>query len=230
MQETIKTVAVFGANGRVGSLVVNELVSRGYAVRAFVHSSKKLGDTKDVQFIQGDIGDVTKVQEALIGADAVLSALGSWGTKQKNILTMGMKVIVPQMEKKGLQRLISLTGADAWTGAQMEDFRLKRRLFFGTYNHRPAVLQAFAHRIFSTLAGKIVEDGENHMKLLESSSLDWTVIRSPVMNNRGESEFELTNTYPWPWATINRTGVAISMVDQIENTNYVRQAPYIGRS
>jgi len=225
-----KTVAVFGANGRVGSLVVQELLTRGYRVRAFVHHVDRSGDEDAVHYIRGDIGDTRKVEEALTGADAVISALGSWGTKQKNILTVGMRVIAPLMERQGLHRLVSLTGADAWTSSQYHDWNSKPMMLVGIYNHRPAVIQAMSHRVFSTIAQKIIQDGENHIRILEESSLDWTVVRSPVMNEVGASTYKLTDTYPWPWSTINRAAVAVCLVDQLERRDNMRRAPYIGRS
>lgn len=98
-----KTIAVFGANGRVGSLVVSELLTRGYGVRAFVHGEPRERLT-GVTYIQGDVADAAKVAEALTGADAVISALGSWGTPSKDILRTAMKTIVPLLEASDTRR------------------------------------------------------------------------------------------------------------------------------
>jgi putative NADH-flavin reductase len=222
----MKTVTVFGANGRVGSLVVDELVKRGYTVRAFVHGAPHRKH-KEVAYIKGDVANGAEVEAALGSADAVISALGSWGTPSKDILTVGMKHIIPAMQQKGVRRVISLTGADAWASSQ---YTVRKQAgLFTKMNKRPAWLQVASHAVFSRLAPKIIQDGETHIALLEKSSLDWTVVRSPVMNEKGASGFVLTERYPWPWQTINRQAVAVALVDQLESTTFIGAAPYITR-
>ena len=83
--------------------------------------------------------------------------------------------------------------------------------------------------IFNTLAGKILRDGEAHIRTLSQSSLDWTVVRSPVMNDKASMAYKLNETYPWPWQTVNRQLVAQAMVAQVTSSQYVRKAPYLHR-
>jgi uncharacterized protein len=205
-----KTIAVFGANGRVGSLVVELLLSRGYNVRAFVHGTPKT-TLPSVVYIQGDVADKQKVNNALEGADAVISVLGSWGTKDKNTLTIAMQNIVPGMDSWGISRIISLTGADAQVPG------------------KHSLISTLSHFAFSVLARKIIQDGEAHIVLLMASGLAWTVLRSPVMNEKGRDDYSLNTVYPMPWHTINRHAVAKAMVDQIETTEFAQSSPYIHR-
>ena len=87
------------------------------------------------------------------------------------------------------------------------------------------------HTAIGLFAGKILHDGEEHMKLLGQSSLDWTVTRSPIMNERGDpSHFTLTDKRSYPWQTVNRASVAIAMVDQITSDEFINEAPFIVRS
>ena len=77
---------------------------------------------------------------------------------------------------------------------------------------------------------KILADGEKHIRLLEESGLDWTVVRSPIMNERGDAMgFKLTDKRPAPWATVNRRSVAAGMLRLVEDRKYSRQAPFITR-
>lgn len=205
------TITVFGANGRVGSLLVQKLTEQGHAVRAFVHGEPKQRLTS-VVYIQGDVADKASVTEALQGAEAVVSALGSWGTKDKNILTVAMKTIVPLMEAQGIRRIVSLTGADAQVDGE-----------------KHSLISHASHALFSRLAPKIMKDGETHIQLLKQSQLDWTVLRSPVMNEKGKGTYQLSGTYPMPWQTIHRHAVAQAMVDQVAVADFVKAAPYLHR-
>ncbi len=206
-------ILVLGANGKVGSLVVKELSKTEYSISAFIHGKNLLPEYKNVTFFQGDIYNPESLRQALKDIDIVISCLGSWGTKRKDVLSVAMKNIIPLMESTGCNRIISLTGSEA----QVKEEKI-------------GIIQRLTHPIFKLLAGKILFDGEEHLRLLQSSNLNWTVVRSPVMNNVGKpGKFQLKNKYPLPFRTINRHSVAISLVNQIEDEVFINSAPYIFR-
>lgn len=208
----MKHITVFGANGRVGRLVVAGLLDRGHTVTAFVHSAGDMKDTDQLRVIQGDIYDAESVGGALAGADAVISALGSWGTPGKDILSKGMANIIPAMQSHGVKRIISLTGAEARTRGDQR-----------------SLVHRVAHLAASMFAGKILRDGESHIEQLETSSLDWTVVRSPVMNEKGSTHYLLKMKRPYPWQTIHRQAVADAMVQQLNDSHFSNRSPFITR-
>ncbi|MBP7767295.1 NAD(P)H-binding protein [Candidatus Saccharibacteria bacterium] len=78
---------------------------------------------------------------------------------------------------------------------------------------------------------KILEDGEKHIKLLKNSDLDWTVLRSPIMNDQGNPEnYGFSGKKTMPWSTINRESVAICLVELVREQGYTNQLPYIKRT
>lgn len=204
-------IVVFGANGRVGRLIVKQLIDQRHTVTAFVHSDPKQR-VDDVTYISGDVHDASNVRDALEDTEVVISALGSWGTKEKDILSSAMQNLIPAMRQRGIRRIISLTGADAKLPKEPVPL--------------PAKLSRFA---FSLIAGKVLRDGEVHLRLLASSDLDWTVLRSPIMNEKRGMGYTLLETPPAPWSKIHRYAVARAMVEQIEDTKHIRQAPYLHR-
>lgn len=206
-------VTIFGANGKVGSLVVEACLEMDYDVVAFIYGKNNFNPRKRLQIINGNIYNIEDVEKALIKSDAVISALGSWRTPNKNILTMGMKNIIPTMQNIGIKRIISLTGADANLNDEYISFF--RKLF---------------SQFLKIIAKKIIQDAETHMHLLTESDLSWTVIRSPVMNNNGSaSAYKFTDKRPLPWTTINRKSVALAMVKSLVDNKYEKKAPYITR-
>jgi putative NADH-flavin reductase len=206
-------VTVFGANGKVGSIVVEQLLEQGHHVKAFVHSASHFEPHPNLEIIKGDIYSAKQVADSIKGSKAVISALGSWGTSKKDILFKGMKNIVPAMQQNNIVRIVSLTGSAAQSsGDKFSVINMSNRALLGLF------------------AKKILIDGEKHIKLLEDSGLNWTVVRSPVMNNKGDAtKYCLLDKAPKPWGTINRQSVAISLVELLTNVGYKQKAPYIVR-
>jgi len=203
-------IAIFGASGRVGRLVVAEALSRGYAVTAFVHRHTHLEDDPRLTIVQGDIHSEDDIHKALAQADAIISTLGSWSTKQKDILSAGMRHIIPAAQSVGIDRIVSLTGADARADGDTL-----------------SVIHRVSHAGINLIAGNILRDGETHIKLLESSQLDWTVIRSPIMTSTDSKAYTLTHTRPLPWNTISRQSVALAMLAELDQDHHSQQALFI---
>jgi uncharacterized protein YbjT (DUF2867 family) len=70
-------VTVFGATGKIGRLVVEDLLAGGHDVTVYVRNPEKLGsrDSRLVT-IAGELSDAARIQQAVRGSDAVISALG----------------------------------------------------------------------------------------------------------------------------------------------------------
>lgn len=108
-------ITVFGANGKVGSKVVSEALKMGFDVVAFVYGKSDFEPSKNLKVVCGDVKNPHDVNNALEGSKAVISALGSWGTASKDILTSGMMTVIPAMHRHKIRRIVTLTGADALT-------------------------------------------------------------------------------------------------------------------
>ncbi len=206
----VATVVVFGATGKVGRLVVEYALADGYQVTAFVHRHHDLPNTSNLQIVKGDIYNRADIERVLNDADVVVSALSSWGSQYKDVLATAMASIVAVSKRYGVSRIVSLTGADA-----------------RAYGDEISVLHRLSHVAISIVAGKVLRDGERHIKLLRDSKLDWTVIRSPVMKNNDASDYVLSNHRPAPWALVSRRAVARAMVDQIKSGHNSHNAPFI---
>jgi len=203
-------LTVFGASGKVGRKVVEEAVKDGHKVVAFVHSKNPFQNIDNVLVVQGDINNIEDVQKALEGADSVISALGSWGTKTKDVVSSGAKNIVSAMEQNGQKRLITLTGSGArWS----ED--------------TPNFFQRINHSFVGLLNSKVLRDGEEHIRILEASKLDWTVVRSPIMSSAKKKKYKLDFIEPAVYERVSRHAVARCMVDLLKNASYIRKAPHI---
>jgi putative NADH-flavin reductase len=203
-------ITIFGASGKVGVQVVSLALKRGYTVNAFVHSHNPFKATPGLKVITGDIYKLSDVAQAIQGSQAVISCLGSWGSKKGDVLSTAMNSIIPAMVNQKITRIISLTGSGA---------------FDSTDNL--SVSDKLSHKLFSVVAGKILADGEKHMRLLRASGLEWTVVRSPVMRSFGGDGYDLCTDLSKLWDSVSRKSVAIAMVDQLEMTDNFRSSPVI---
>ncbi|MBA2279132.1 NAD(P)H-binding protein [Candidatus Saccharibacteria bacterium] len=207
-------VLILGASGRIGSRLVTEMLHRGYEVTAFIHGPNHFRKQDKLHIIRGDIHSAADIEKVLKHNDVVLSALGSWGTQVHDILSTAMKNVVPLMEKHGKKRIVSLTGADA-----------------RDVGDKPSRLQHLSYKILGHAAGAIIQDAEEHIRILRKSNLDWTVLRSPVMvDNDNHRTFQLTDELVMPWHTISRQSVVLAMADMVEGRTYLKRSPVISRA
>ncbi|MCA9327096.1 NAD(P)H-binding protein [Candidatus Saccharibacteria bacterium] len=206
-------VVVFGASGRVGSRVVELLLASGHEVVATVHSKNPFEKHPSLTVAELDIHDQKAVDAAIRGADAVVSTVSNWGSETGDVLTAAMRAIVPAMKKHHVMRLISLTGNAAFSP-----------------DDKPSLVQKANRAMLQRIAPKVLADGEKHMEVLRQTDLDWTVIRSPVMNTLGKEAYKLKKELSGGAATIHRQSVAQAIVDQLHDGTWLRQTPTIWRA
>ena len=204
-------VAVMGASGKVGRQLTAELLKRGHTVTALVHSSK-LGvpPNSKLHVVSGDIHSSSDIAAAIKGSDAIVSTLGSWGTKSKDIVSAATKNLIPAMQKAGIKRFVSVTGNAAILPGE-----------------NLTLIQNLSRRALLVIAKPILSDAEEHLRLLHDSDLDWTAIRSPVMTNSNKPNYKLASKPFAPWAVVSRTGVVMALADIIEDGSFSNQAPFI---
>lgn len=210
-------VAVFGASGRTGRLVVERALEAGHEVRAFVRGPAGLDPPPEVassgrlEVVRGDVTDAAAVEGGVAGVDAVLSALGHTKTSTRDVHTVGTRNIVAAMEKHGAKRLVSLTGAG------VRDHRDRPK-----FSDRAIV---FALKL---LQGRVLRDAEGHARILDGSGLDWIIVRAPMLTDgEGKGEYRVGYVGKNSGSRISRADVADFMLAQLEDRTYLRRAPMV---
>jgi putative NADH-flavin reductase len=204
-------VVIFGASGRTGQPLVQQALEQGHQVVAFVRNPASLGIKHDnLTFVQGDVLDPKKVEEAVAGADAVFNTLGQPNEPNTTVLSEGTRNIIQGMQKCGVRRLIS----QASLGTVGDDKEVG--IFF-----RWIVVPIF-------LKHKIA-DKQKQDQYIRESNLDWTVVRATQLTSgpkTGKYRSGLNLKLPW-WAKIAREDVADFMLKQLTDKTYVHQSPGI---
>jgi putative NADH-flavin reductase len=164
----MKKLIIFGATGATGKEVVRQSLGEGFDVTVIVRDPSSLhsGDP-DLKIVQGDVLRPETFSEEIIGKDAVISCLGiGSGTKPTVVYSEGVRNILTAMEKADVTRLICISAGALYTNKNMGFIiRTLTRL----------VLQKIFRNPYADM--RIME------KILERSSIDWTVLRPPMLRN-----------------------------------------------
>jgi putative NADH-flavin reductase len=202
-------VAVLGATGATGRLLVDELVRRGHTVVALTRSPQPDGP-EAVSWVAGDARDPGALATLVRGADAVVSALGP----RRGDSTLHREVaplLVTAMEEAGVRRFVGVSGA----GIDVPGDRKSRR---------DRVISALVQR----LGGQAVRDKALERQAWADSGLDWTLVRAPRLGDGPPTGQVEHSAHHSPRRTsIPRADLATFLVDLVARPDYVQQAPLV---
>ncbi|ARF59483.1 NAD(P)-dependent oxidoreductase [Streptomyces gilvosporeus] len=109
------TIALFGANGTIGSRILNEALQRGHQVTAVVRDPAKITTSHpNLTVTTGDVLDPASVAAVAKGKDVVVSAVGGGGAEgHRATIEPAAKSLVSGVRTLGDEapRLISVGGA-----------------------------------------------------------------------------------------------------------------------
>lgn len=196
-------ILVLGGTGRVGSHIVALALKDQHHVTVLVRDPEKIHvHDKNLTIIQGDVLNQENIVRAIHGADVVISALNTDGTRT---LSESMPLIIEAMHNEGIKRIITVGTAGI----------LQSRLF-------PNVLryQSSESKRKSTRAA---EEHHRVFLLLDDSNLGWTIVCPtylPIGERLGKCRAERD--------VLPEGGAQISVMDTAEFTyNQIKDSSYI---
>jgi putative NADH-flavin reductase len=205
-------IIIFGATGRTGLPLVTQALAAGHEVTAFVRTPNKLQISHaKFRLVRGDLNDATGIEAAIAGRDAVLSALGPIPGGQKDIMKVAFTNIVAAMQKTGVKRLISLTGAGV---AQPGD--------------EPKWINRFISLMLNLISKDTIIDSSEHARLVWASDLDWTIVRVPMLTDAAPGDnIRVGMVGINDGMRIARSDVAAFMLKVLEERSQIHEAPVI---
>ncbi len=158
-------LAVFGATGRTGQILVRDALAQGDEVIALARTPSKL-DLQDARLslVQGDVQDPRAVDQVVTGAEAVISVLGPSSNQPVFAVSKGMQNILEAMRRHGVQRLVVTAGAGV-----------------GDPEDRPALPNRAIHLLIRLASKNAYEDMRKTVEIVRASDRDWTVVRAPML-------------------------------------------------
>ncbi|WP_426129108.1 NAD(P)-dependent oxidoreductase [Pararhizobium sp. PWRC1-1] len=205
-------ILVLGATGPTGRHIVSQAVSRGYDVTVLVRSPEKATDLKGAKLVIGDARDEKALRQAIIGQDAVISALGTPVSpfREVTLLSTATRALVNAMKAEHVSRLVAITGIGAGDSAGHGGF-------------------LFDKVIFPLLLRKVYADKNRQEAIIKGGDLEWTIVRPSNLNNKpGQKAIRaLTDLSDFHGGSISREGVATFVLDQITMDGWLRKSPLI---
>jgi uncharacterized protein len=149
-------ICLFGATGRVGRVILENILTNYHSVQVLVRDVKKLDmQAQHLTVNAGNVLNETDVAKNLYGTDVVISALNTDGT---TILSESLPLIIKNMKEQKMKRIITIGTAGI----------LQARSVPNLYRFQS-----------SESKRKSTRDAEEHLRaylLLKDSGLDWTIV------------------------------------------------------
>jgi putative NADH-flavin reductase len=202
-------LSIFGATGPTGQYLLQEGLRRGYSITALVRNPMALQLAHEqLHVIQGDIADMSAVEEAIRGTEAVLSVLGAaYSFKPINVYSVGTAHMLAAMRKTGVRRILCTS-----SGAANPAYEPREGLFFGLL---------FKHTYGRTL----YVDMRRMEQEVAKTELDWTIVRpAQLIETAGVTPYRVGPGYFLPNGTkTSRRDLADFMLREVVAHQYVRQ-------
>ena len=184
--------------------------SKNHQVTAIIRN-KKDAILPRINYIEGMPTDEQLLTKAHTGIDAVVVSLNINRTSDSpfakvvsplTLISDSVKAVSSAMEKNNVKRIVSVSASGV--GDSWNDMFLVVRWLIRYSN-----------------IWKAYEDHDRQEEILRQSSLDWTIVRPVMLNDKDSDEYKAIIGKP-TGGNISRKGVAKFILDSLESEKYVR--------
>jgi biliverdin reductase / flavin reductase len=204
-------VAIFGATGGTGRIIIRRALERGYEVTAAARNpSALLGGHERLRVVKADVLQPQTLEAVVDDQDAVITSVSvgnavKEGRKPTTLFSEGTRNVIAAMEREGVRCLVCLSSS-----AVEPDPALG--IIFGKIM-RPLILK------------EMYADMSRMEREVRSSGLDWIIVRpSTLTDNPASGRYVLgIDRIPKGWR-IPREDVAEFTLDQLDDDRYLKRA------
>jgi putative NADH-flavin reductase len=205
-------LTLFGATGKTGQHLLAQALAAGYTITALVRNPAKLGIIHErLRVVQGDAQNRASVNEAITGADAVLSVMGPTSNEPVLAVSKGTDNIVTAMKQHNIKRLIISSGVGVRDP-----------------NDMPGIFDRLIGLLIKTVSGNVYNDMLQTVSAVRTSDLNWTVVRVPMLTDTLETgKIRVGYVGKGTGLRISRADLADFMLKQVQDPAYIGKAPAI---
>ena len=157
-------IIVFGANGGIGSKVVEQALEAGHQVTAVVRRPSSITiQHPQLTVVQGDVLNLDTIQPTMAGQDAVISAIGISKDAPTIVYSGGIANIIRAMQTNKVQRLMCISASGLDPGPLYQKIIAKLFLWrMLKYSYTDLALMEAA---------------------VKASNINWTIVRPPRLTD-----------------------------------------------
>lgn len=198
-------IAVAGATGRTGRLIVQRARARGHTVRALIRADAPATQYENLTWVTGSIDDPHALKSLLNGSEVVISALGP----RKERIDV-CSVATANLIAAGAPRLIVVSGMGLTLPGD-----------------RKSPLDKAVARMVALLSRPVYEDKVREIGILQASSIPWTAVRVGALLDGVDIKPVKVDRQRPPGFAINAGSLAAFCVSEAEDARYIEQAPFV---
>ena len=193
-------LVIFGSTGGIGKQVVEQALAAGHDVTAVARRPEAVTTRhKNLEVIRGDVLDPATIGQAVVGKDAVISALGVANRAPTTLYSEGIANIMQAMYTARARRLICVSASGLEPGPRLQRWIAKPLLW----------------RILKNMYTDLVRmEG-----MVTASNLDWTILRPPRFTNGPRTgHYQIAvNKHLSRGSLISRADIADCILAQLKN-------------
>lgn len=206
-------IAVFGATGLTGGLVVREALVQGHEVAALVRDAGRMTlQHPALVVIAGSPTAIGDVERCVQGADAVIHCLGIGGKgdgRPTTLVSDSVEAVLAAMQRQGVPRIVCMSNV----GAGGSGTWIANRLVI------PLLLRWLV---------PIIEDKNRMEAALRASPLEWVSVRLPNIVDGPEKPLRVSADGRGIGLSISAATAARFLLEQAWSAEHLRSAPSIG--
>ena len=210
-------LAVFGASGRTGRLVVEQALALGHDVTAIVRDPRKLGlRHPGLRVRTADVTDPAELVRLLGGQDAAISTLGANNNKTAGIASAAVRAILTALPTTSCDRFVAVSAVPVEPAGRCERLLVRAAV--------TPLLRTVLREVYADLA--LMEQ-----QLRRSNGVRWTVVRPPRLLNRpftGSYRRRVGGNVP-RGTGISRADLACALLAVLTDTATMRQVVGVSR-
>jgi uncharacterized protein YbjT (DUF2867 family) len=205
-------IAVFGATGLTGHLVVKHALAEGHEVVVLVRDPARLTlESPGLNVIGGSPLSKVDVQRCVQGADAVIHCLGIGGkgnSKPTTLISDSVRLVLEAMQSNGIPRIVCMSNVGAGGS--------------GSWFANRFVIPLFLRWLLP-----IIDDKNRMEALLRASTVEWVSVRLPSIVDGPDAPLRVSADGRGLGLSISAESTARFLLQQVGSREYLRSAPSI---
>ncbi|MBM7602424.1 putative NADH-flavin reductase [Metabacillus crassostreae] len=204
-------VAIIGGTGKVGRHIATRALEKGYQVRMLVRNPENSSfNDERIEIVKGNAQNIEDIQKLLKGCHVVINTFGQ-PIKETPIYSKVTGNILEVMTDVKIDRYITVSGGSLTIKGDKKSF-----------------LNRLGAKIFERLYSNLMKDKKEEWEILNRNHyIKWTLIRLPFIAEGPGKAIIKEDLTDMPGTKIMNQDIATFIINQIENLQYVKKAPFI---